>query len=138
MRVLWGSIAELEEGYQEYFHKVRNFPVFARKQKVPCTVCEDPPSLKMPCKHAMCPTCLMKYVWTEVNEKRRRMKKCPNCNTICERLDPSNNRVSCQVCHLFGRAEDFCWYCQMPWSNGRSLLQCGNAQCSTSYMKHHW
>ena len=64
------------------------------------------------------------------------MKKCPNCNTICERLDPSNNRVSCQVCRLFGRAEDLCWYCQMPWENGQSLLQCGNSLCSTTNILH--
>lgn len=70
MRVLWGSIAELEEGYQEYFHKLRNFPVFARKQKVPCTVCEDPPSLKMPCKHATYVSYLSDEVCVDRSERK--------------------------------------------------------------------
>ena len=68
VRLLGGSIAELEEGYQEYFYKQRNFPVNAPKQKVPCIVCMEPLSLKMTCKHAMCPTCLMKYICVDRSE----------------------------------------------------------------------
>ena len=177
LRLLGGSMAELEKGYQEHFDKVRNFPANAPQQNIACPGCFEPPSLKMPCKHGMCPTCLMKYVWTEVKEKGRHkvccsvckcewpanviweygnaepmkeinllerglsmnylrsqvgIKKCPKCNAFCERLDPSNNRVSCQGCRLSGGAVDFCWYCQMPWNNSHSLLQCGNAQCSTA------
>ena len=176
LRLLGGTTAQkLEKGYQEQLERLRKFPANAPKCDEECMICLGPPSIRMPCKHAICPTHLMNHAWTEVScngryevccplcssewpvsiiwkygnatkmemddlelgisenyiDAQPGIRNCPKCNTYCERLDPSSNRVRCQVCCMAGKGVDFCWHCFKSWNNSQSTLQCGNDQCDS-------
>lgn len=59
-----------------------------------------------------------------------RVKNCPSCTSFCQRLQPNNNRVVCQICTAKKRGAryEFCWQCLMPWVGGG--VSCRNLECS--------
>lgn len=81
LRLPGGS--NLKNGYKQHFDKMRTFPAGAPKHTDSCPICydEDMPALKMPCKHAICPGCLMNRAWTEISSNGKSIVNCPFCET---------------------------------------------------------
>ncbi|XP_077978805.1 uncharacterized protein LOC144434221 [Glandiceps talaboti] len=68
---------------------------------------------------------------TNYLRKAQGIQECPQCKTLCERVDKKNHRVVCIICHKQkGTMFEFCWYCLHEWKTKGSITQCGNTVCS--------
>ena len=55
--------------------------VHAEEQTEDCPVCLEHTSTRLPCKHPICPTCLMDYAWTEAGCNKKTEINCSLCNS---------------------------------------------------------
>ena len=56
--------------------ELRPFPTGVPSFNENCSVCFNPPSLKMTCGHFYCPTCVVEYSWNEANSGTKTEIKC--------------------------------------------------------------
>jgi len=61
--------------------ELRPFPVGIPSENSSCSICFSSPSIRMPCSHLYCPTCVVEYSWNEAN-------------SIC----PIKTEVKCSTC----------------------------------------
>ena len=61
--------------------ELRPFPAGIPPLDETCSLCYNSPSLKMPCGHLYCPTCVVEYSWNEANSGVKTEIKCPQNET---------------------------------------------------------
>ena len=55
-------------------------------------------------------------------------KKCPQCETLTERINEDRLRTECLICSQVEKYE-FCWSCMKKWKNVNNYKVCGNEDC---------
>ena len=55
-------------------------------------------------------------------------KRCPQCNTLTERINEDRLRTECLICSQVEKYE-FCWFCMKKWKNVINNEVCGNEDC---------
>ena len=59
------------------------------------------------------------------------IQQCPQCDTLCQRVNKDSPQVYCIICPRKGKDYyTFCWYCMREWKNSSSREVCGNDQCN--------
>lgn len=61
--------------------ELRPFPAGVACYNENCSICYNSPSLKMPCGHFSCPTCVVEYSWNEANTGTKTEIKCSEDET---------------------------------------------------------
>ncbi|XP_002733653.2 uncharacterized protein LOC100371864 [Saccoglossus kowalevskii] len=68
---------------------------------------------------------------TNFLRKAQGIQECPQCKTLCERIDKKNLRCICAICtHKRSKTFEFCWFCLHEWKTKGSISNCGNSSCS--------
>jgi hypothetical protein len=63
-------------------------------------------------------------------KKAMGIQECPGCESLCERMNPKDKRLTCRICTKEkGRRFDFCWHCLHEWRDS-GTEKCGNEECS--------
>lgn len=63
-------------------------------------------------------------------KKAMGIQECPGCESLCERIDLKDKRVTCRICTKEkGYRFDFCWHCLHEWKES-GTSKCGNEECS--------
>ena len=55
-------------------------------------------------------------------------KRCPQCDTLTERINEDRLRTECLICSQMQKYE-FCWCCMKKWLNANNNKVCGNKDC---------
>ena len=68
---------------------------------------------------------------TNLTFSRYNCQKCPQCETLTERINKDRLRTECLICSKTERYE-FCWSCLKTWKNTNDYKVCGNENCDPS------
>ena len=73
------------------------------------------------------------------------VKECRGCKSLCERKDPKNPRVNCQMCRKLNNGKpvpDFCWFCGHTWigisENSPDVARTSQSTASTTQATRGW
>ena len=74
---------------------------------------------------------ILKSVVTNLMFTLYNCKRCPECETLTERIHEDRLRTECLVCSQTQKYE-FCWSCMKKWKNSGNNKVCGNEDCDPS------